>query len=120
MTYLILLFLMSVFVVVNSYVATINVPNVNGKCDIKGVLVKSGDTYYEQDDCEAWKCLASSAPTGYNVLDDGTVQPVYSKKAQVQIVGCGVGKIEKNGKLCKIEKTTVIYPDCCNGPEVCD
>ncbi|XP_023241610.1 toxin-like protein 14 [Centruroides sculpturatus] len=119
MTYLILFSLMCVLVVVNSYTARKNVPNVNGKCDINGVLVKSGDTYYEEDACEAWICSASSSPTAYKMLDDGSVQPVYNKKAQVEILGCGVATVEKNGKTCHVEKTTGIYPECCNGPEVC-
>ncbi|XP_067135736.1 uncharacterized protein [Centruroides vittatus] len=114
-----LICLMSILIVVNSYTARMVVPNVDGKCDIKGKLIKSEETYYEEEKCEAWICSAPLNPITYKLLENGTIQPIYDENAYVEILGCGVSTIEKDGKICPIRSIKGKYPECCKGRIVC-
>lgn len=112
--------LMYIFTVVSSYTAIKNVPNVSGKCKIKGDLIASGETYFEEEHCESWICRATSNPISLTVLEDGTVEPIYEKNAKISVIGCGVGVVTtKDGKRCRVGKTKGKYPECCNGPLLC-
>lgn len=111
---------MCVLVVVNSYTGVIKVPNLDGKCEIDGNLVESGETYYDEKNCEALVCGAASGPISYTVLEDGTINAIYEKEALVSVLGCGVESVVlENGKQCRVESTTGKYPECCSGPLSC-
>ncbi|XP_023210574.1 uncharacterized protein LOC111613448 [Centruroides sculpturatus] len=114
-----LICLVSGLVVVNSYVAIMEVPAVDGKCYIKGKLFKFGDTYYEEEKCESWKCETSSKLVSFKLSENGTVQPIYRLQAYFHIIGCGVAVIEKDGKFCRVQSTKGKHPKCCLGPAVC-
>nr|ACD11788.1 hypothetical protein [Isometrus maculatus] len=121
MVFLTVIPLMCLLAVVNGYVGTTLVPNVNGKCEINGKLYSSGDVYHNEERCERWICRANSAPISYSLHEDGTFEAGYETKARVEVTGCGLQSvIKEDGKRCRVLSTTGKYPDCCNGPLDCE
>lgn len=120
MEYNTLITLMGIIVVVNSYTGILYVPNVNGKCQIKGKLVDSGETYYEEENCEAWVCNANSHALSYKHFQMGTTKFKHEEKATVSLLGCGVlVNITEDGIICRAKSTKGRYPECCNGSMEC-
>ncbi|XP_067140724.1 uncharacterized protein [Centruroides vittatus] len=111
MIYIFLISLMCVVFEVNGSTAILDVPKVNGKCEINGKLFKPGEEYMDEQKCQLWTCTKRS-PRRKEKVD--------KKYALVNVSGCGTAQMTYgNGTVCSYKSTTGKYPDCCFGELEC-